>query len=502
MKDTQSNQICVKRKGERGAALWTVLAVSMLLLTAGSALILTTSMSATSSVDSIAETQAYYAAEAGLQQSLNVLRGNVSTPTFTFSTAADCVALPCTGNKTGDPTAYSRLSNWLSYGNTSAYQDRVTLTSSYTPLTGLAYSVAVYNPDPETTAVAGVPPAKDTWQKQPGATLQATPTWHQWHCGHCSWDYTHHQFCTHKHCTNGNSTGRATVDDTRLLVQATGYGPKGAVKKMEMMVRHTMLDYDNAAATVLLVGNSSYPMNLKITQDHDKAYSGDDLFGGSTTLINALGFTTSADKIAADTLIASLHDGGKPVLTGANLAKDILLTSANIPSWLTTADDTKSLLSAMQVAAIASGRYFTTSTPPANGNYGDDGHAKFTFVDGDFTVPDGKKGGGMLVVTGTLTFAGSGSWDGFILCLGRSPAGTNANFKATGNKNPFLHGAMVIAAFDRNAGTGSPFLSPSFDASLAGDAIFQYDSGEIRDAIYTLPPYVVGVHEGWTTTPP
>src|SRR6185503_2715284 len=91
-----------KRKGERGAALWTALAVSMLVLAAGSALILTTSMSATSSVDAIAETQAYYAAEAGLQESLNVIRGNVTTTTFTFSMAADSG----TANKTGDGTIY------------------------------------------------------------------------------------------------------------------------------------------------------------------------------------------------------------------------------------------------------------------------------------------------------------------------------------------------------------------------------------------------------------
>src|ERR1043166_1718976 len=117
MNDLRSNPTKTMRNGERGAALWTVMAVSMLLLIAGSALILTTSMSATSSVDSIAEAQAYYAAEAGLQESLNVVRGNVATPTFTFSTAADCGS----GNKSGDTTTYSRLSNWLSYGNTTGY---------------------------------------------------------------------------------------------------------------------------------------------------------------------------------------------------------------------------------------------------------------------------------------------------------------------------------------------------------------------------------------------
>src|ERR1051325_4493034 len=135
MNHLRSNQLSEKRKGERGAALWTALAVSMLLLTAGGALILTTSMSATSSVDSVAETQAYYAAEAGLQQSLNVLRGNVASPTFTFATVADCNNGVCVGNGSSDSTNYSRLSNWLPYGNTSGYSDRVTLTPSYSPLT-------------------------------------------------------------------------------------------------------------------------------------------------------------------------------------------------------------------------------------------------------------------------------------------------------------------------------------------------------------------------------
>ena len=487
-----------KRKGERGAALWTALVSSMLLLGAGSALILTTSMSATNSVDSIAESQAYYAAECGLQESLNVLRGNVATPTFTFSTAADTAS----ANKAGDAATYSRLSNWLPYGNTTGFSDRVTLTSNYTSLNGLAYSVRVSNPDPETTAQPGEAPKTDNFVKPNQPVLQPTPSWHQWHCGHCSWDYSHHPYCNHKHCTNPQGSGRATVDDSRLVIQSTGYGPKGAVKQMEMMVKHTMIDYNDAAATVLMVGGSS-AMTLKATQDKDHAYSGDDLFTGSTVLINAFGFTTSSDKSAADTFIATLHNAGGPVTT-ANGSKTILLDGTNTPTWLASADDAHVLLNELLQTAQNMGRYFTTASPPAVNTYGTDTAPVFTFVDGDFTVPDGKKGGGLLVVTGTLTFAGTGSWDGFILCLGNSPTGTSANFKVTLNKNAYLHGAMIIAAFDRTQaiGLGSPFLAPAFDNTAGGDTIFQYDSSEVRDAIYTLPSRVVGVHEGLTVTPP
>ena len=496
MKSILDHKLYRKRKGERGAALWTSLIASMLVLGAGSALILTTSMSATNSVDSIAESQAYYAAECGLQESLNVLRGNVASPTFTFATAADLSG----GNISGDTTTYSRLSKWLPYGNTSGFADRVTLTSNYTSLNGLAYSVRLANPDPETTAQPGEAPKTDNFVKPNPPVLQPTPTWHQWHCGHCSWDYSHHPYCNHKHCTNPQGSGRATVDDTRLVVQSIGYGPKGAIKQMEMMVKRTPFDYNNAGAVILMVGGSS-AMTLRATQDKDKAYTGQDLFGGSTTLINAFGFTSSSDKSAADTFIATLHNAGAPVLT-ANGSKTILLDSSSTPSWLTSADDARALLAELQTDAVNMGRYYTTASPPAAGTYGDDGHPFFTFVDGDFTVPDGKKGGGLLVVTGTLTFAGTGSWDGFVLCLGNSPTGTAANFKVTLNKNAYLHGAMIIAAFDRNGATGTPFYAPVFDNSAGGDTIFQYDSGEVRDAIYTLPPRVVGVHEGLTVAPP
>jgi type II secretory pathway component PulK len=62
------------RRNERGAALISVLLISALLLSAGGVLLLTTSMSATNAIDATAEMQAYYAAEAGLQRTLNVMR--------------------------------------------------------------------------------------------------------------------------------------------------------------------------------------------------------------------------------------------------------------------------------------------------------------------------------------------------------------------------------------------------------------------------------------------
>ncbi len=67
------------RAGEKGAALITAVLLSMLLLAAGGTLVLTSTMTGITARDSTAEMQAYYAAEAGVARTLEVLRGNVQS---------------------------------------------------------------------------------------------------------------------------------------------------------------------------------------------------------------------------------------------------------------------------------------------------------------------------------------------------------------------------------------------------------------------------------------
>jgi hypothetical protein len=84
-----------RRSGERGAALITAVLLSLLLLAAGGTLILTTTMTSTTARDSTAEMQAYYAAEAGVARTLEVLRGNVqSNPAGTRASFHNVVCTP------------------------------------------------------------------------------------------------------------------------------------------------------------------------------------------------------------------------------------------------------------------------------------------------------------------------------------------------------------------------------------------------------------------------
>src|SRR5882724_2619278 len=150
MRQTQTmadkNKTCT-RHGERGVALITVLLISLLIMAAAGMLLLTTTMSATNAISSTDEVQAYYAAEAGLQDALNVLRGNVH-PTepndgtkINFKNAINVAT-------SIDPNAGMPLSRWLVYNYPSTTPTRVTLSPNYTDVGGIAYSILpITDPD-------------------------------------------------------------------------------------------------------------------------------------------------------------------------------------------------------------------------------------------------------------------------------------------------------------------------------------------------------------------
>jgi hypothetical protein len=123
---------------ERGAALITTLLIATLLLIVGGALILTTQLAQGLAIDSTAELQAYYAAEAGANVALNVLRGNVAAADGTKATFRNA-------------TSHPNLNTWLTYGTTINGASAISLTTN--PV--MAYSIAIS--DPDNTAVGKEP---------------------------------------------------------------------------------------------------------------------------------------------------------------------------------------------------------------------------------------------------------------------------------------------------------------------------------------------------------
>lgn len=407
------------KRGERGAALLTVLMLSTLLLGAGGTLILVSTMSARIAIDSTAEMQAYYGAEGGLQATLNVLRGNVSPrsgmPADSKIDFRKAVTLS-DSNLPTDTSTSARLSGWLDYDYTPAgatVADRVTLTPSYAPQNGMAFSVVV--DDPDNTPVA-----------------------------------------------NG--------EPDRLRLRVTGYGPKGAIKKLELIVNRTNFDYDPVATIMMRSSDDGTPMTFTVGDSAAKEYSGYD-HGGSSNTLPSFGSNTDAD-MAIQVDAANKGTVATPVAGKFG-------TSA-LPSWLQSADQARAFIRTQKANAISQGRYFDSFS----GNAGSSSSPAFTFVEGDCDL-DG--GAGLLIVTGNLEMNGNPSFEGIILVLGEGSVNRNGG----GNGN--IYGSITVASFDVD-GTGG-FLAPSFTTNGGGNATIQYDSEAVRRALNMSGPLVMGVRE-------
>lgn len=401
------------KKGERGAALLTVLFISTLLLAAGGALILVTGTASRTAIDSTAEMQAYYSAEAGLENSLNVLRGNIAPnaamPAGTQISFRNAVTLS-KSNLSTDTSTRPRLSGWLNYSG--ANPDRVPLTAGYTPMTGLAYSVDVSDPD-------SIPPASG--------------------------------------------------EPKRLLLRATGYGPKGALKRLELIVKRSNFDYNPPCVICLRSSDDGTPVNFTSGNSSAKEYSGVDRAGHGD--LPAFGATLASDT-AIQTAASNKNTVTHPITT--------TISMSSLPPWLQSADEARAFLADQKENAIMQGRYFSSFS----GYSGSDAAPVFTFVDGDCTL-DG--GAGLLIVTGNLEMNGNPNFNGLILVLGDG----SVNRDGGGNGNIF--GAIAVARFDKSGSGG--FLGPTFNTNGGGNSTVQNDSDARRKAENLSGPRVLGVHE-------
>lgn len=229
-----------QKKQQRGAALITVLMISTLLAATGGALVLVTNLSARTTYDATAEMQAYYSAEAGLQDTLNVLRGNVTPnaamPPNSKLSFRGAITL-AESNKPGDSSTKPTLSGWLNYNYTYGGESRVGLTANYSPINGLAYSTEVS--DPDNTPVADGQP-------------------------------------------------------NRLLVRVKGYGPKGAKKQLELIVNRTNFNYNPPAMLMMVGAENCAALAFNIGNSNAKDYSGHDR--SSSAVVPAFGATCDGDR--------------------------------------------------------------------------------------------------------------------------------------------------------------------------------------------------------------
>src|ERR1044072_444368 len=369
-----------KTRGERGAALITVLMISALLLATGGTLIMVTSMSATTAIDATAEAQAYYSAEAGLQYALTVLRGNVapneSMPAGTLIDFRKAVTL-AGSNLPSDSSTNFRLSGWLNYSYTPSGEntpDRVPLTANYSPINGLAYSVDVTDPD---------------------------------------------------------NTPVASGEPKRLLLRVNGYGPKGATKQLELIVNRSNFDYAPPAMLMMVGASDCSAMTFTIGESNAKDYSGHD--HSSTGVLPAFGSTCNSDHDI------EMNSDGKETVAAPKAQN---LANSELPPWLRSADEARAFVAEQKANAQTQGRYFTSfsgtsgsSASPAftfvDGDCTLDGGAGLIIVTGNLIMKGNPSFDGLILVLGNGHVERDGGGNGEIM-----GAVTVARFNSTGGFLP------------------------------------------------------------------
>jgi hypothetical protein len=445
MKSQTNNKHLRKSPNERGAALLTTLLLSTLLLAAGGTLVVSTSLSATTAIDSTAEMQAYAAAEAGLEAALDVFRGNVTptgiTPTTTKMSFINARAK---SNKTSDTSSQYRFSAWLAYDST--YTTVVPITANYTPQYGFAYQIDISDPD--------------------GHAINQAPK--------------------------------------KLIVTSTGLGPKGATKILEMVVKPGSFDFEAPATITVRGADDGSGMSFGLGDSSRKIYSGVDASGSAT--LPAFAVTNHDTRAAANSLAGGVTAASpglgvmpidpllNPSAASANAAPSSPVNPAppnvaKVPAFLQSADTARAFLNQLQATAVAKGRYFTSW----NGASGTTAAPAFTFIDGDATLTGGA---GLVVVTGNLLLHENYGFNGLILVLG------NGSVTRQGGGPSNFYGALVVAKFARTwpASENSlahPFLAPTYNtqADQGNDVRMQYDSAAVASALELSGISVVHVRE-------
>jgi Tfp pilus assembly protein PilX len=575
------------RDSERGAALITVVLMSMMLLMAGLGLIAVTSNSASLAADATAESQAYYAAEAGAQEVMSVLRGNNAPLTTDSTTASNNLmsfrnaVTTSVSNSSTDTYSKARLSRWLSYSATASNGTSVVpISTGYNAASGMAFSVEeIKDPDNADIVIfstsgkfdnntatkdfgcgAGCTPKLTITYTPRGSSSVFTTTSGATNLGSFTmsasgngtfvlnnvpftltvtqtkpWAATKAMPCTISGTvtkTSGGWSGGLTLtlptlthsldgvtytltysgapnasipnatavtlsatitppDPQRLRVKVVGYGPRNAVKKIQMLVGRSSFDF-NAPSTISLRSHddNATPMTVSVGNSSVYNYNGNDNANGAS--LPAFSVTGIQDV----DLINTTFNQGSQIQGYPAAAKQVPVSS--LDKFLQTTDGydgARATLDRMRQVAkslktpgctgatAACDRYFTTGEAISNIGLNMT-NGLMTFVDGDYTLPPAG-GAGLLVVTGTLTMNGNADYKGLILVLG---GGTVVRSGGGGDTSLC---AMAVAKFGSTGG----FLAPSFNVSGGGNSTVRYDSEWVRKALKSMGPGVLGVSE-------
>ncbi|MFL6374651.1 MAG: hypothetical protein ACJ73D_08310 [Pyrinomonadaceae bacterium] len=288
-------------------------------------------------------------------------------------------------------------------------------------------------------------------------------------------------------------TGTMTSPEpVRVLVRSTGYGPRGAMKKLEAIVQKDSFNDLSAPATLTLVGptSTSSPASSFLFNPGSSnvtVYSGDDV--ASTDIIPPIGVMNPTNLNTVEDSVS----GQPPHPFNGTVIGSPSDVSPETPDWLANPAALDTTIKGLANVAQSSGGFFPSGTAPTSWGNNAAGTG-ITFCDGNCSLSG--NGGGILVVTGTLTLSGSLNFNGMIIVTGQG------GITRSGGGNATIQGNIVVAPYvgsrmqdSIDPASTDTFLSPQYDLSGGGNSTVVYNSKTLANSMLAVSNYVLGVAE-------
>jgi len=384
-----------KAQGERGMALVIVMFALVIMSVIGLSIAYTAGLEIHSSKNELLANQAYYAAEAGLQDGLDVIRGHrcplgatSCDPTLASNKMSFSIASTiATSNVMTDTATAPRLSRWLSYN---AADDSGVVTLDAT--NGLYYKVQV----------------------------------------------------------------NTIASSSDLELVSTGYAPLGAKRTVRLRLVNSSGLLLPLPATITLLGSNpsgtTGSSNAHTTSGLDNAVASGHTPSGNTNWAQEKPIVGTVGAANVTTLRSGSNFGGdKPgtfVTTFSDPVMDISTTNTGAIPFNNDPAQARTFITKM--TSIASTVLNSGDSLPS-GALGSYSNPTIVVANGDLSIGP-ESGAGILVVTGNLTLSGNFSYDGIIFVLGTGQVTRN------GGGHGVVSGGFVLAAFTSSSTTfdGSP----------------------------------------------
>ncbi len=521
---------------QRGAALVTVILVSLLLGTACVAMLTAVGAGSRNNTDVLAESKAYYAAESGLQAAIDVFRYRITGASPYSQAAGDAdlstwlgtgpiavgsetsytIAVSDPDNSAGQ-TVYETAATFEqatvgTYGSTRVYgtgADTMTIsfvpqpvtdvtpgtitpfgyfqivktgTGPTAPTTALKFRIDYMMSEPRdairtmrgTIATNGVITFQTTTNPPTYGLMGGTIKLCQSSSVCTSGPVLSLQPATTTLQSSATLHGSMTaLEPYRLKVVATGMGPGGSEKVLEAIVQRNFFNDGPSSSAISMIGPNAF---FQVGTSAQMMING-----------GAVPSVTVSDPTGLGTVVGN-HTNG-------TMTPPPEVVSNDVPDWQqnTTAMDT--LIRQLRQTAQNSGRYFNGTNPTNFGNFTTG--TGITFCEGSCAMGGNSEGGGILVVTGTFTTSGNPRFKGLVLAVGRYVSAQNpGGVVRSGGGNEVFSGNIVIAPYNP-ANLAAGWEQPRYNQSGGpGDTINSDVAVDTAfDGTSAITDFILGVAE-------